>query len=38
MKYRRRIYYSSKQRAEIWDPSRRCAHHQPAMDGNVDNR
>ena len=25
MKYRRRIYYSAEQRAEIWDRRMRCA-------------
>jgi hypothetical protein len=29
MKYRRRIYYSAEQRAEIWDPSQRCKHRLP---------
>ena len=38
MKYYRRIFYNSAQRAEIWDPSQRCKHRLPAVVGNAESR
>jgi hypothetical protein len=36
IKYRTRMFYTDKQKSEMWDPSWRCTHRLPAVGGNAE--